>query len=299
MTPDTVFTTQSSMTIDNRKLTALEKQGVIDVFYHIMTTNAINTILGAANGPVWRFCCRICGLSDHGTKMTMYKDLCAWVRILCICFNLDLCLLCCVRAQRDANVPKLPESDEWEARQQKKNSRQVLGKEVMSAVHADMEKTELPSWITRAPYDWGTTRRGKLSADHWKTICSVHLPITLIRLFGHESSSDETRKRDLLDNFMDLVIAVRIASLRHTTPDLIQQYDRHVHRYLTQFKTLFKDQTLKPNLHSLMHIGDYMEWMGPNHARNASPFEREINVMQDQNTNLKFGNYDGAIVHTI
>ncbi|RXW15593.1 hypothetical protein EST38_g10261 [Candolleomyces aberdarensis] len=78
-----------------------------------------------------------------------------------------------------------------------------LGSDVMAAVYDDMTRTRLPSWITPVPRDWGTIRRGKLSADNWRIICCVHLPITLIRLFG----ASDGRPRALLDNFMDLVMA--------------------------------------------------------------------------------------------
>lgn len=188
----------------------------------------------------------------------------------------------------------MPSSPASISKQKNKDARLVLGKEIMSAVHTDMKKTELPSWISPAPHDWGSTKRGKLSADHWRSICTVHLPITLIRLWGARDSDVEadatrTREKEMLDNFMDLVIAVQIASLRHTTPELIKQYEYHAHRYLAQLKTLFKDQALKPNLHALMHIADFMELMGPSHSHNASAFERFIHYMQETGTNMKFG----------
>lgn len=58
----------------------------------------------------------------------------------------------------------------------------VLGKDVMEAIWADMTPTELPSWVSEASYNWGTMEQGKLSTDNWRVICTVHLPITLIRL---------------------------------------------------------------------------------------------------------------------
>lgn len=157
----------------------------------------------------------------------------------------------------------------------------------MNAVRADMVMTELPSWISRAPYDWGTSQRGKLSADQWHVIGAVHLPITLIRLWGNSAAGD--RWHNMLRNFMSLVQAVKIASLRHTSPQHVQEYDAHVLAYLSTLKTLYRDVGIKPSQHVLMHIGMFLSIMGPNHSRNASPFERFIYFMQGQNTNMKFG----------
>jgi hypothetical protein len=81
----------------------------------------------------------------------------------------------------------------------------------MEAVWADMALTELPSWVTDVPHNWGTTVRGKLSANNWRVICTVHLPITLIRLWGGDDAPED--RKDKLQNFMDLVRAVQIANL--------------------------------------------------------------------------------------
>jgi len=61
----------------------------------------------------------------------------------------------------------------------------VLGKDVMEAVWDDMKHTKLPTWIHPAPPNWGMVEWGKLSADQWRLVSTVHLPITRIRLWGH------------------------------------------------------------------------------------------------------------------
>jgi len=65
------------------------------------------------------------------------------------------------------------------------SKRVVLGKDVMKAVWDDMKHTKLPTWIHPALPNWGTAERGKLSTDQWRLVCTVHLPIMLIRLWGH------------------------------------------------------------------------------------------------------------------
>lgn len=155
----------------------------------------------------------------------------------------------------------------------------------MAAVWEDMCCTELPSWIGSAPSDWGTASRGKISADHWRTICTIHLPITLIRLW----SNDTGRRRDLLLNFMDLVSAVRIANMRVTSASTITSYNKYIFRYVAGLQKLYPDQPLKPTHHAALHIGDIAELFGPVHSHSAPFYERYIHVLQRMNTNQIFG----------
>lgn len=167
------------------------------------------------------------------------------------------------------------------------HNRAVLGKDIMAAVWSDMRQTLLPTWITPPPPDWGTTRRGKLSADHWRIICTIHLPITLIRLWHNES----TRKKELLQHFMELVTAVRIANMRMLSPEHIQKYNHYMGSYVQNIKRLYPDQHLKPTHHAALHIGDMLGLYGPNHSHSSPHYERHINLLHHINTNSKIGTY--------
>ncbi|KAK0183688.1 hypothetical protein F5146DRAFT_1147968 [Armillaria mellea] len=94
-----------------------------------------------------------------------------------------------------------------------KNQRHVLGKSIMEAVYDDMKKTWLPSWVSCVPKDWGTPSCGKLTANQWKVICTVHLVITLIQIWGTQSSPESLRFSHMLANFLDMVKAVSILNL--------------------------------------------------------------------------------------
>lgn len=155
----------------------------------------------------------------------------------------------------------------------------------MEAIWEDMAATQLPTWITSAPRNWGTASRGKLSADQWRVICTVHIPITLIRIWCNETG----RKKDLLRNFMDLVIAVRIANMRVTSQSQIQDYDTYMLRYIKGIKELFPHKRLKPNHHAALHIGDFLKLFGPVHSHSAPFYERYINFFHQMSTNQKLG----------
>lgn len=105
----------------------------------------------------------------------------------------------------------------------------------MKHVWEDMSRTQLPSWVGPVPHNWGTAERGKLSADNWRVICTIHLPVTLIRLWGHETG----RKKEILRNFMDLVTAVRIANMRVASPSQVAAYNVAITRYIAGLRELF------------------------------------------------------------
>jgi len=163
----------------------------------------------------------------------------------------------------------------------------VLGKDIMEAVWADMARTELPSWVTDVPRNWGTAARGKLSANNWRVICTVHLPITLIRLWGGDDAPEDRKHK--LQNFMDLVCAVQIANLRSISKKDIELYEHYIHRYLTGFKSLYKLSKVKPIHHAALHYGDILRGFGPAHTHGAAFYERYIHSMQSQNHNMKLG----------
>lgn len=168
----------------------------------------------------------------------------------------------------------------------KSSSRALLGIDVLEEVWSDMERTQLPTWITRAPSNWGTPQRGKLNANHWRIICTIHLPITLIRLWH-----DDESMKPLLDHFMDLVAAVRIANMHHSSPSQVEAYNFYITRYVANLTRLYPDQTLKPTHHGALHIGDMLDLFGPTQSHSAAHYERYINFFHRVNINMKFGKF--------
>lgn len=174
-----------------------------------------------------------------------------------------------------------------QGRETKSATGAILGKDVMEAIWADMKHTELPSWVTGVPHNWGTAARGKLSANNWRVICTVHLPITLIRLWGVDDAPEDRKRK--LENFMDLVCAVQIANLRSISKNDIELYERYIYRYLTGFKALYQLAKVKPIHHAALHYGDILRGFGPAHTHGAAFYERYIHSMQSENHNMRLG----------
>ena len=163
--------------------------------------------------------------------------------------------------------------------------REVLGKDILEAVWDDMTRTELPSWMSPAPRNWGTATRGKLTADQWKVVATVHLPTSLIRLWG----TTQGRHFLMLCNFMDLSAAIQLANQRIITEKHTTDYERLILRYLRGMKLLFKDTPLQPIHHVSMHAGEFLRLFGPTHSVRTPGFERFNERLGLQNTNMKSG----------
>ncbi|KAJ3501185.1 hypothetical protein NLJ89_g9453 [Agrocybe chaxingu] len=112
----------------------------------------------------------------------------------------------------------------------------ILGRETLKEVRIDMDRLVLPSWVSAAPRNPGDAKTGKFTADQWRTFCTINLSLTLNRLWGSEPEG--SRKRLMLDNFMHLVTAIKLASMHCVTQDRISHYIFHMHRYLEGLKIL-------------------------------------------------------------
>lgn len=164
----------------------------------------------------------------------------------------------------------------------------VLGRETLAEVHTDLNRTTVPSWVSPVPKNAGTKQHGKLSADQWRTLCTIHLPITLIRIWGQKNEG--SRERRMLDNFLDLVTAVEVAGMLITSDAHIAEYQRAILRYLRTMQDLYKDAPFKPNHHLAIHVGDtILPQFGPLHPIRAFHTERNNFTLQMENTNMKFG----------
>ncbi len=155
----------------------------------------------------------------------------------------------------------------------------------MAAIQEDIARVVLPSWVRAGPKRFGTVKHGKLSADEWRSICIVHLPVTLIRLWADGSS----RHKEMLDNYMDLVGVVEIGGMMRCSEAHIKRYEQLVLRYLGALKKLYKEGSITPNHHIAYHIGEFMRKFGPVHSWRAFAFERFNYLLQNLSTNMHFG----------
>lgn len=156
--------------------------------------------------------------------------------------------------------------------------------QVLDAIRKDIGVIHVPSWLERPPANVGSAATGKLKADHWRTLCTVHMVITLGRLWGGSSASDD--ERAALENFMHLIAAVDLATRRTMSRERAVSFDRHIEAYLLGIRTLY-DAQLVPNHHLSLHLMDCLLLFGPTHGWWSFPFERYNGMLQKLKTNHK------------
>ena len=162
----------------------------------------------------------------------------------------------------------------------------VLTPDVVQQVRNDIKATFLPSWLERPPTNFGSASHGKLKADHWRTICTISLVISLVRLWGSVSATPSDTL--ILENFIHLAIAVDLASRRSNDPDRARLFRYHMLEYLRTLKAHF-NHPLVPNHHLSLHLATCLLLFGPVHGWWAYPFERFNGIIQRLNTNHKIG----------
>ena len=169
----------------------------------------------------------------------------------------------------------------------RRSRQRILGREMLPLVWKEMHEVWLPSAISPAPSHIGATGQGPIGADEWRTFCTINLPITLI--YQWESHPDGSRELQLLQNFMDLITAVKLATMRETSKKRLHDYRFLMRRYLLTALELFPGITLQPNHHLSLHLPEVMMQLGPAQAIWCFAFERMNYILQQTRTNNRIG----------
>lgn len=150
---------------------------------------------------------------------------------------------------------------------------------------AIMENIVTPSWVTPVPKNIGASGAGKIKADQWRILGTVHLPMTFAVLW--KESSEEKKK--LLDTTLSLVSAILIACTHRTSPAHANAYLQYMQNYISGIKELFPKFQFLPNHHMALHLHEYLVQYGPVHSWWTFPFERLIGILQRIPSNGKHG----------
>lgn len=150
-----------------------------------------------------------------------------------------------------------------------------------------MEKTTLPSYCSPAPRRIGDKSQGKISADGWRVFCTVHLIVTLGRLWG--SLPADSREKQLFTNFCDLIRATKIAAGRSISVARAEEFRDLMLRYLSGLDNLFPMHRLIPYHHLSIHLTELLSHFGPTTTWRCWVFERYNHMLQNIETNGRFG----------
>ena len=165
----------------------------------------------------------------------------------------------------------------------------ILSKDTLSQIWLDMKRTVLPSEISPVPREVGSPSAGKLTADQWRTFCTVHLVVSLVRLWGNEQPDSHRFK--MLSNFLHLVTFTNLLHMRQMTPERIKSIEEENLIYLKGLRTLYPHSTLVPKHHMALHLPAMLRDFGPVHAWRTFAFERLNQIFQNVLTNSLLGMY--------
>ena len=171
--------------------------------------------------------------------------------------------------------------------QRPRNKRtRILGTQRLGLVWDDMSLTTFPSWFSPAPSRvCAKSSTSGMKADQWRSFCTVHLPISLIFLWGSEP--EDTREYQILANFMDLVTAIKLGSMRFQTAERRSLFRTHMHRYLKTLLELYPGASITANQHLCLHWPDIAANVGPAPATRTFAFENNNYILQQIKTNHK------------
>jgi len=159
----------------------------------------------------------------------------------------------------------------------------VLCKDTLAQVWSDMKRTVLPSTISPVPREVGSPRAGKLTADQWRTFCTIHLVVTLTRLWG--SAPPEGRQVKMLDNFLHLVTFTNLLHMRILNSNDLALIEQENLAYLTGLRELYPRFNLVPKHHMSLHLPAMLKDFGPVHSWRTFAFERLNQIYQNIATN--------------
>jgi len=181
----------------------------------------------------------------------------------------------------------IPENSESQSKLKRGH---IFTEKDVEALRTDIRDFVTPSWLTSIPSNLGEPSHGKLKADQWRTLGTVYLPVSLVRLWAVPNKDDPQQggRQKLLSLTLSLISAINIASSRTTSRDKANLYTRYMTEYLDGLRSLMPDYQFRPNHHMALHLSEYLLlW--------TFPFERLIGLLQGIPHNFKNGQLEETI----
>ncbi|KAJ3906770.1 hypothetical protein F5879DRAFT_987125 [Lentinula edodes] len=174
----------------------------------------------------------------------------------------------------------------------------IASDKVLQMVQRSIRETVVPSWITRPPSDMGLQQAGTLKADHWRVLFNIHLPFSLICMWGKGSPSavdNAAEMTPVLETSMHLTCASILMTRNSLSPKTRDQFRSSLRDHILGLKQIFPGFML-PTHHLAFHIYDFMD--GFSTVRNwwGFPFERLIGKVQRMPTNHKIGQLEYTLL---
>ena len=153
----------------------------------------------------------------------------------------------------------------------------------------------MPSWLKKSiiPRDFGDTLAGTIKAHKWHLLCTIHVPVALISMWGldtvHLSPSIADCCQKMLNHTMLLIAAVRLALLTITDKAIMERYLENIKDYIHDLQQIHSKAPLVPNYHMAFHIYNFLSLFGPAYSWWTFLYEQLIGQLQCTSTSNRFG----------
>lgn len=148
-----------------------------------------------------------------------------------------------------------------------------------------MNATSLSETFSKPLSDIGSGKHGRISGSQWHTFFTVYLVMALIPLWSRASP----RKRAMLENFMHLVKAIKLATSSSVSLSELQEFSDNYNKFLVGMMELYPWAPYLPNHRISKHFPLFMKRWGPVFAYSSRIVERTNHLFQRVKTNLKRG----------
>ena len=142
------------------------------------------------------------------------------------------------------------------------------------------------------PQDFGDASAGTIKAHEWRLLCTIHIPVALISMWGldtvHSSPSIADRCQKMLNHTMLLVAAVRLALRTVTDKAIAERYLENIKDYVHDLQQIYPEAPLVPNYHMAFHIYNFLRLFGPAYSWWTFPYEQLIGQLQCKSTRNRF-----------
>ncbi len=168
----------------------------------------------------------------------------------------------------------------------------------MQELWNDLQHVVKPSWVSSVPHNISSICP-KIKSDQWRSVGSLFLPVTLIRLWSgldRQPSEQDEQRKGLLRLTMHLCSAIVVATSRSTSDARAEQYLACMTNYRRELARIFPGYACHSNHHFAFHIGELLPMYGPVHGWWTFPFERTIGMLQRISTNYKQGIYKTSYI---
>ena len=141
----------------------------------------------------------------------------------------------------------------------------------------------LPSWVSRPPFNLGDAEHGSLSADELLILFEIIFPMKLPEIWLLNPGN--VRNGLLLHNFADLVLSSNIVTSFKTSGTLADQYTTHFISFRQTRHQLWPNIASVPNDHLAMHNGRLLKHWGPFGALSTFNYETVNGILARVPTN--------------